>query len=166
MENSYRAVNIAFIDEWNRLGDKLNVNLFDIINTIKKRHTHNNLKDPGLGVGGYCLTKDPLMAKLGAKQIWGINQKFDFSSMAVEVNKSMPFFVIEKIKNYFNNKLKNIKILLLGITYKEDIEDTRNSPSELFFKKMLSMKAKVSVHDPLVDFWKEQNIKVIIFFIK
>ena len=161
MENSYRAVNIAFIDEWNRLGDKLNVNLFDIINTIKKRPTHNNLKDPGLGVGGYCLTKDPLMAKLGAKQIWGINQKFDFSSMAVEVNKSMPFFVIEKIKNYFNNKLKNIKILLLGITYKEDIEDTRNSPSELFFKKMLSMKAKVSVHDPLVDFWKEQNIKVI-----
>ena len=148
MENSYRAVNIAFIDEWNK-------------DLTKKTPTHNNLKDPGLGVGGYCLTKDPLMAKLGAKQIWGINQKFDFSSMAVEVNKSMPFFVIEKIKNYFNNKLKNIKILLLGITYKEDIEDTRNSPSELFFKKMLSMKAKVSVHDPLVDFWKEQNIKEI-----
>ena len=62
MENSYRTVNIAFVEEWSRLAEKLNINLFDVIQAIKKRSTHNNLKDPGFGGGGYCLTKDPLMA--------------------------------------------------------------------------------------------------------
>ena len=61
---------------------------------------------------------------------------------------------------FFKNDLKGVKILLLGVTYKEDIGDTRNSPSELFFKKMLSMGAKVEAHDPLVDYWNELNMKV------
>ena len=72
MENSYRAVNIALVDEWSRLAEKINVDLFDVIKAIKKRPTHNNLKDPGFGVGGYCLTKDPLIAMIGAKQIFNI----------------------------------------------------------------------------------------------
>ena len=57
MENSYRAVNIAFIEEWARFSEKIGTNSFEIINAIRKRPTHNNIRQPGFGVGGYCLTK-------------------------------------------------------------------------------------------------------------
>ena len=58
LENSYRATNIAFIDVWTKFAENLNIDLFEIIEAIKKRKTHNNLMYPGLGVGGYCITKD------------------------------------------------------------------------------------------------------------
>ena len=160
MENSYRAVNIAFVEEWTKSANRLNVDLFEIIDAIKKRPTHNNLKDPGFGVGGYCLAKDPLMAKVGLKQLWNINQNFEFSEMAIRINRIMPLTTINRIKLFFKNNLKGIKILLLGITYKEDIADTRNSPSELFFKKMTSLGAKVVIHDPIVNYWEEINSNV------
>lgn len=161
MENSYRATNIAFIEEWSRLAEKINVDLFNVIKAIKKRPTHSNLKDPGFGVGGYCLTKDPLMAMLGAKQIFNIKQDFQFSKLAVKINSTMPITTINKIKNFYKKKLNKKKILLLGATYKEDIADTRSSPSEFFLKKITSLGADVVVHDPLVKFWGETKRKVL-----
>ncbi len=160
MENSFRAVNIAFIEEWRSLAEKIDIDLFEVIKAIKKRPTHNNMKDPGFGVGGYCLTKDPLMAKIGAKQLWDINENFDFSNKSVKTNNLMPTSTVNKIKIYFRNNLKRKKILLLGATYKEDIEDTRNSPSELFYKKMIKFGCEIEVHDPLVNYWSEVNTKV------
>ena len=161
MENSYRAVNIAFIEEWSRLAEKININLFSVIEAIKKRPTHSNLKDPGFGVGGYCLTKDPLMAMLGAKQIFNIKQDFEFSKLAIKTNSTMPLTTINKIKSFYKNKLHKVKILLLGATYKEDIADTRHSPSEFFFKKTTSLGAKIVVQDPLIEYWKETKNKVL-----
>ncbi len=160
MENSYRAVNIAFIEEWSRWAEKINVDLFDVINAIKKRPTHNNLKNPGFGVGGYCLTKDPLIAMIGAKQIFNIKQDFQFSKLSVKTNNIMPLSTINKIKKFYNNKLNKIKVLLLGVTYKEDIDDTRYSPSEFFFKKMSHLGAKIEVQDPLVKYWNEMKINI------
>ena len=61
LENSYRAINIAFIEEWGIFAENIGVNLFEVLNAIKIRPTHSNIRKPGLGVGGYCLTKDPLM---------------------------------------------------------------------------------------------------------
>jgi UDP-N-acetyl-D-glucosamine dehydrogenase len=161
MENSYRATNIAFIEEWSRFAEKINVDLFKVIKAIKKRPTHNNIKDPGFGVGGYCLTKDPLMAMIGAKQIFNIKQDFQFSKLAVKTNNEMPTTTINKIKDFYNKKLNKKKILLLGATYKEDIADTRYSPSEFFLKKITSLGAEVIVHDPLVKFWNETKRKVL-----
>ena len=160
MENSFRAVNIAFVEEWSELSAKLNINLFDVIDGIKKRPTHKNLKDPGFGVGGYCLAKDPLMAMVGAKQLWGINQDFPFSKMAIQKNYSMPLTTIKRIKTFFNNNLRGVKVLLLGVSYKEDIADTRNSPSELFVRKMKSLGAKIELHDHIVKSWEETKLKI------
>jgi len=160
LENSYRAVNIALIDEWSVLANKLKLDLFSIINSIKARPTHKNLMNPGFGVGGYCLTKDPLIGNVGAKQIYGINQKLPLSNLAVKINNNMPQRTIEKLKNYFNNNLKNKKILLLGVSYKEDVADTRFSPSNFFYKKMTSYGAKITPHDPLVKFWIEIKKKI------
>ena len=161
LENSYRAVNIALIDEWSVLADKLKLDLFSIINSIKVRPTHKNLMNPGFGVGGYCLTKDPLIGSIGVKQIYGINQKLPLSNLSVKINNNMPQRTIEKLKNYFKGNLKNKKILLLGISYKEDVADTRFSPSNFFYKKITSYGAKIIPHDPLVNFWTEIKKKIL-----
>ncbi len=160
LENSYRAVNIALIDEWSVLADKLKLDLFSIINSIKVRPTHKNLMNPGFGVGGYCLTKDPLIGNIGAKQIYGINQKLPLSNLAVKINNNMPKRTIEKLKNHFNKNLKNKKILLLGVSYKEDVADSRFSPSNFFYKKMISFGVKITPHDPLVKYWIEFKKKI------
>ena len=68
MENSYRALNISFIDEWNKFSLINKLNLKKIINSIKIRKTHSNIMRPGIGVGGYCLTKDPMFAEISSNQ--------------------------------------------------------------------------------------------------
>jgi len=69
LENSYRAVNIAFIEEWGRFAEDVGIDLYEVINAIRRRPTHSNIRQPGFGVGGYCLTKDPLFAKIAARDI-------------------------------------------------------------------------------------------------
>ena len=75
LENSYRAVNIAFIEEWGRFAEDIGLDLFNIIDAIKMRPSHNNIMQPGFGVGGYCLTKDPRFADLSVKQIFKKKRK-------------------------------------------------------------------------------------------
>ena len=141
MENTYRAVNIAFIDEWVKFSNQLNLNLFDIINAIKKRKTHNNIMLPGLGVGGYCLTKDPLFAKISQKQI---HKKRDcFQAVSFELNKRMPNTSMEFIKNNYKKNLNNKKILFFGVSYKNEIGDhNMHPPSLTLIKKFIIKKSK------------------------
>ena len=89
LENSYRASNIAFIDEWTKAGEVLNIDLKKIIKAIRLRNTHSNLMWPGLGVGGYCLTKDPNFIKFSIKKFF--NKKLDFPiiSRTSSINKNM-----------------------------------------------------------------------------
>lgn len=162
MENSYRATNIAFIKEWSILSEELNVNLNQIIDAIKLRPTHKNMMYPGIGVGGYCLTKDPLLPKASADLIFKNKKlKFEFSEQAVKTNNSMPLRSFDIVKLKLKNKLYNKKVLICGAAYKDDVDDTRNSPSFSFYKKLKKYKTKIDVHDPLVEFWNEANIKVL-----
>ncbi len=161
LENSYRAVNIAFIDEWSVFAEDAGFDLFEVIDVIKDRPTHNNILRPGFGVGGYCLTKDPLFAKISAEKILKIyGHEFPFSSKAVEINNKMPNRTLARLKKYFDNDLSRLNILLLGITYKEDVADTRFSPSESFFKNLINEGANVTVHDPMIGHWDELDIEV------
>lgn len=161
LENSYRATNIAFMEEWGRFAEDIGIDLLEVIDAIRMRPTHSNLRQPGFGVGGYCLTKDPLMARLAAREIFKLHgHDFPFSSKAVEVNDKMPLVSFEKIKLKFGGSLAGKKILLLGISYRQDLADTRYSPSEIFFRKAKSQGANIVPHDPLVDYWEELNIKV------
>ena len=161
LENSYRAVNIAFMEEWGRFAEDAGIDLFEVIDTIRIRPTHSNIRQPGFGVGGYCLTKDPLFAKIGAKEILGLDSHdFPYSSQAVEVNRAMPLVTLEKLKTYFGGTIKGKKVLLLGISYREDVGDTRYSPAEIFFIQAKKEGAQVIPHDPLVEYWEEMNLKV------
>lgn len=161
LENSYRAVNIAFIEEWGRFAESVGFNLYEVIDAIRIRPTHSNIRQPGFGVGGYCLTKDPLFAKIAAKEMFGLTgHDFPYSSKAVEINRAMPLVTLEKLKNYFNGSLKDKKILLLGISYREDVGDTRFSPAETFFIQALKEGAQIVAHDPLVEYWQEMQIHI------
>lgn len=161
LENSYRAVNIAFIEEWSRFAETVGIDLFDVISVISQRPTHSNIRKPGFGVGGYCLIKDPLFAPLAAREFYGLSDlEFPFCTQAVAINNLMPLVSLEKVQTILGGELIEKKILLFGVSYRQDIGDTRNSPSQTFVENALSRGAQVICHDPLVDYWPELNIRV------
>ena len=154
LENSYRATTIAFIEEWGRFAEAVGVDLYEVIDAIRMRPTHSNMRQPGFGVGGYCLTKDPYFAMLAAKDIYQMpNLQFPFSTNAVKVNNRMPLVSLDKIKEYFGGNISGKKVLLLGISYRQDVGDTRYSPSEIFTRAALKEGALIDGYDPLVKQW-------------
>lgn len=152
IENSYRAVNIAFIDEWMKFCKEFNLNLFEIIDAIKKRKTHNNIMSPGLGVGGYCLTKDPIFGKISSEFfLKNRNMSFPFSELALKVNKKMISNSLNLIKEKFKKPINNKKILVVGMAYKNDVGDLRNSPSLSLINQLKKLNPKLFFYDPLVS---------------
>ena len=109
IENSYRATNIAFIEEWRKFCLKNNLDLEEILNAIRKRKTHNNIMYSGVGVGGYCLTKDPLFANASTKQILGYKYDFPLSNASVVINQKMTFNVMSEVYEKFNKEINGKK---------------------------------------------------------
>lgn len=160
MENSYRAITIAMIEEWSEFAEHLNVNIYESINAIRKRESHSNIRQPGFGVGGYCLTKDPLFALQAAKEIYNIPfAQFPFCEMAVATNNYMPLRCLEKLKKELGS-LAGKNILLLGVSYRQDIGDTRYSPAQIFAEGAEKAGAALTFQDPLVAFWPEMNLSI------
>lgn len=156
LENSYRAVNIAFMEEWGRFAEMAGIDIFEIIEAIRVRPTHNNIRQPGFGVGGYCLTKDPYFALLASRYLYDETElEFPFSTRAVEVNNRMPLVSLEKLKKNYNGDLSKKRALLLGISYRKDIGDTRYSPAEIFVREAVKEGVHMDGFDPLVKTWKE-----------
>jgi nucleotide sugar dehydrogenase len=160
LENTYRAATIALMEEFADFSEKIGVDLFEVVSWIRMRPTHSNIRTPGFGVGGYCLTKDPLMPRLAARDLFGLEQAFPFSSLAVAVNRMAPKRALERLKRLVGGSLCGQRILMLGLSYREDVGDTRSSPSQIFFDAATAEGAKVLIHDPLVDHWREQNMPV------
>lgn len=162
LENSYRAATIAFIEEWGRFAEAVNVDLFEVIEAIRMRPTHSNMRQPGFGVGGYCLTKDPYFAYLSAKDIFGLkDMDFPFSTRAVKVNNAMPIVSLDKIETLLGGSIKGKKLLILGVSYRQDVGDTRYSPTEIFVKEAVRRGAETVCQDPLVGHWQEMNMQVL-----
>lgn len=158
LENSYRAMNIAFTVEWSRFAEEAGVNLYEIVNAIRVRPTHSNLMFPGIGVGGYCLTKDPLLAS------WARENHFASSGLAMSVsgvstNDQMPRFAFERLEKIYGS-IKDKKICFLGVSYRGDVGDTRFSPVERFVKLAQERSAIITLHDPFVKEWGELFIDI------
>lgn len=173
IENSYRTLNIAFIDEWLKFSSYRKLNLNKILDTIRLRETHNNIMRTGLGVGGYCLTKDGKFAKYSSKMFDKKVFNFPLTEMSLKINDKM----IGNSINLINTKTTNLnkkKILIFGYSYKEDIADSRNSPSKILVNYLKSRAKKIEIIDPYhqdsikllkkKDFLKEFNI--LIFCVK
>ena len=165
LENTYRSVTISLMDEWTKFAKSINVDLFQVSEAIRKRSTHSNIRYPGLGVGGYCLTKDPKFAEVSAKKIFKLkNFSFPLSNYSVDINNKMPEFAFDIIKDYFGNKLKNSSVLIMGISYLAEVSDTRYSPSEVLYNKLQQNVKNIILHDPYVSFWKEKILKFLKIF--
>jgi len=158
MENSYRAANIAFIDEWTKFAESTGIDLFEVIEAIRIRPTHSNLRVPGLGVGGYCLTKDPAFAPAAARELFDNEDLvFPFSNLALKVNQSMPLHCAKRLRNLLGDRCQGARILILGASYRQDVDDIRNSPVEILTRALIQSGAFVEVFDPLVTQWPEMQ---------
>lgn len=160
LENSFRTMNIAFIDEWTKYADVAGVNLYNVIQAVKQRDTHKNIMLPGFGVGGYCLPKDSYLADWSLKHFFGSHENLSLSCKAIQTNDNAPLFVLDKIRSLFG-ELDELRIALYGITYIADVADTRYSPSETFTREAERNGAKVYPIDPIVDFWHELERTVL-----
>jgi nucleotide sugar dehydrogenase len=158
LENSYRAMNIAFVVEWSRMAEEAGVDLYEVVRAIRQRPTHSNLMFPGIGVGGYCLTKDPLLASWARSNLLGGTGRLGQSELAVSINDQMPRYAVEFLERRYTSSIKEKQILLLGVSYRGDVGDTLFSPVEFFYRCLKGAGATVSVHDPYVLNWPETGI--------
>lgn len=155
MENSYRATNIALTLEWAKFAEQIGVDIFKVRDAIRKRKgTHDNLLRPSLGVGGYCLTKDPVLANWSMGALFGLEGHLDMAIRSVNINDTMPLHTIELIKGVIP-ELRNLRITVLGISYLENLGDTRHSPSKTLVEFLRKDFALVRTHDPYVEAWPE-----------
>jgi len=152
LENTFRAVNIALIDEWEKFARRIDVDLFEVLKAIRVRPTHQNIRYPGLGVGGNCLSKDPMFGATSAQDIFGL-AGFDFplSTAAVAINSRMPAATVALLEEMIPGGLAGKRVLILGASYREDVGDTRHSPSLTLAGMLIGKRAAVVFADPLVD---------------
>jgi len=160
LENSYRAMNIAFAVEWSRFAEEAGVDLYEVVHAIRMRPTHANLMFPGIGVGGYCLTKDPLLASWARQNLIGGKERLTFSESGVNTNDKMPIYAFNFLKEQYKESLKDKKVLLLGVSYRSEVGDTRYTPVETFYHLCKQAGAQISLHDPYVTYWEETSREV------
>ena len=149
-ENSYRAVNIGLANQMKRLCDKMNINIFDVIKAAETKPFGFKPFYPGPGVGGHCIPVDPLFLSYTAKKL---NTNLDFILLARKVNLDITNWVIDKVKKGLKTK---DRILLMGIAYKKNVDDTRHSPVVTMLDK-LSKSYNVKYFDPFVENVKIKN---------
>lgn len=151
LENTYRAVNIALVNELKIVADKMGIDIFEVIDAAATKPFGFKAFYPGPGLGGHCIPIDPFYLTWKARE-FGLHTRF--IELAGEVNNSMPDYVVSKVISGLNSSNKAIsgsKILVLGVAYKKNIDDMRESPSLLIIDSLLKLGAKVSYHDPFVE---------------
>ena len=161
LENTYRHVNIALINELAMLCKMLDIDIWEVVNAAKTKPFGFESFKPGPGVGGHCIPVDPEYLSFKTRQI---GKPVRFVELAQEINNSMPAYVVGQISEILNKNgklLNNSKILLMGVAYKKDISDMRESPAIDVTELLLEKKVDVSYFDPFVKefsvFGKEIN---------
>lgn len=150
LENIYRAVNIGLVNEMKIVADKMGIDIWEVINAAATKPFGFTPFYPGPGWGGHCIPIDPFYLTWKAKE-YGINTKF--IELAGEINTSMPQWVVDKTVNALNEhqkSLKGSKILIMGISYKKNIDDMRESPSVKIMELLREKGAEICYCDPYV----------------
>ncbi len=150
LENTYRSVNIALVNELKIIFDKMGINVWEVIESAKTKPFGFTPFYPGPGLGGHCIPIDPFYLSWKARK-YGINTKF--IELAGEINTMMPAYVIEKTISALNKSkksLKGSKVLVVGVAYKKDIDDSRESPGIRIIELLKDGGAEVSYYDPYI----------------
>ena len=150
-ENTFRQVNIALVNELAQISSKLGISANEVIAAAATKPFGFMKFNPGLGVGGHCIPIDPIYLAQKAEQL-GAPAKF--IRQANLVNQQMPLYVLERLKELLGGNLKDKKICIVGISYKADVTDLRESPSLVLLKELQNNGANVVFHDDVV---KEYN---------
>ena len=147
-ENVFRSVNIALVNELKIIYDRLGLDIWDVLDAAETKPFGFMRFNPGPGLGGHCIPLDPFYLAWRAREA-GVPTRF--IELAGEINTSMPGYVIEKLQAALNEQgkaVKGSKILILGLAYKPDIDDPRESPAFEIIDRLLELGAEVSYHDP------------------
>jgi len=148
LENVFRAVNIGLVNELKEFTDAMGIDIFEIIEAAATKPFGYKPFYPGPGVGGHCIPIDPMYLSWKAKS-FGL--KTELIETAIKINSDMPDFVIQKLRIALKNKgkdIKNSKILILGISYKKNIDDYRGAPSLKIIDNLQKLGAIISYNDP------------------
>ena len=148
LENIYRCVNIALVNELKQLCHRMEIDLFEVIDAAKTKPFGFQAFYPGPGLGGHCIPIDPFYLSWKAKQF---DFRTKFIELAGEVNEAMPAYVLDQTIEALNRAkmpLNGSKVLVLGLSYKRDIDDLRESPSLPIIEMLRSRGANVSYNDP------------------
>ena len=150
-ENIFRAVNIALVNELKVIYGKLEVDIWDVIEAAKTKPFGYMPFYPGPGLGGHCIPIDPFYLAWRAKQV-GIETRF--IELAGEINTEMPEKVVESVELVLNDKSKKTideaTILLIGVSYKKNVDDIRESPALVIINRLEQKGAKVEFYDPYI----------------
>jgi UDP-N-acetyl-D-glucosamine dehydrogenase len=150
LENIYRSVNIALVNELKMLADRMGIDIWEVIEAASTKPFGFYPFYPGPGMGGHCIPIDPFYLSWKAKE-------YDFTTrfiqLAGEINVSIPYYVVSKVSDALNEKGKSIKgakILILGIAYKKDVDDARESPALTIMDLLQKKGATILYHDPFI----------------
>jgi UDP-N-acetyl-D-glucosamine dehydrogenase len=161
VENVYRCINIALVNELKMLFDRMGIDVWEVIAAAKTKPFGYQPFYPGPGLGGHCIPIDPFYLSWKARQY---NMTTRFIELAGEINTHMPEYVVMKVMDALNNQgkaLHGAKVLVLGLAYKKDVDDVRESPSVTLIELLRARGAKVDYHDPHIPTAKpmrEHNI--------
>jgi UDP-N-acetyl-D-glucosamine dehydrogenase len=148
LENTYRAINIALVNEMKVLYDRMGIDVWEVIDAAKTKPFGFQAFYPGPGLGGHCIPLDPFYLSWIARQ-YGMNTRF--IELAGEVNTAMPAFVVSKVADALNDAGKPVrgsKVAILGMAYKKDVDDPRESPGFELMDLLLKKGAVVTYNDP------------------
>lgn len=157
LENTYRHVNIALINELAILCDMLNLDIWEVVNAAGTKPFGFESFHPGPGVGGHCIPIDPQYLSFKTRQI---GQPVRFVELAQEINNSMPAYVCDRVSIFLNDlgmPVKNSRILIYGVAYKPDIGDVRESPAFEIIEILSGKGAEVDYFDPFVEEFKLES---------
>ena len=150
VENIYRSVNIGLVNELKIAADKMGIDIWEVIRAAATKPFGFTPFYPGPGLGGHCIPIDPFYLTWKARE-YGVHTRF--IELAGEINRSMPEYVVHKVIDALNEdckSLKGSKILLLGLAYKPNVDDDRESPSYILIQKLEAHGATVEYNDPFV----------------
>lgn len=162
LENTYRHINIALVNEMARFCHELDIDLWEVIDAARTKPFGFQAFYPGPGVGGHCIPIDPNYLSFQVRKTLGY--PFRFVELAEEINNSMPGYIVRRIQDLLNVDsiaLRGSKVLLLGVTYKANIADQRESPATDIAEILDRAGAEVSYHDPYVQEWVFSNRRLV-----
>ena len=151
LENIHRAVNIGLVNEIKVVSDEMGIDIFEVIDAAATKPFGFTAFYPGPGLGGHCIPIDPFYLTWKAKE-YGLHTRF--IELAGEINSSMPQYVVEKLVLALNSIKKSVKesnILILGLSYKKNVDDLRESPSLDIIERLFKLGANVAYSDPFFD---------------